>query len=192
MRALFFSICFLLIGGIGFASTGEPTVKSANTKTSSIVWKGYKLMKTHQGTLKLKSGSLKFDGERLVGGEFVVDMKSLENTDLSSGSGKEKLEGHLKSEDFFAVEKYPTASIRLTKVVQRGNPNEYRVTGLVTIKNKSKEIHFNTVLNNGVATADIKLDRSDFDVRYGSGSFFDNLGDTAIYDDFDLEVIVKY
>ncbi|MCZ2338205.1 MAG: YceI family protein, partial [Chitinophagales bacterium] len=151
MRALFFSICFLLIGGIGFASTGEPTVKSANTKTSSIVWKGYKLMKTHQGTLKLKSGSLKFDGERLVGGEFVVDMKSLENTDLSSGSGKEKLEGHLKSEDFFAVEKYPTASIRLTKVVQRGNPNEYRVTGLVTIKNKSKEIHFNTVLNNGVA-----------------------------------------
>ena len=80
----------------------------------------------------------------------------------------------------------------MTKVISRGKAGEYKVIGDLTIKATTKEIKFNTVVDNTtgvpVATADITIDRSDFDIRYGSGSFFDNLGDKTIYDEFDLSL----
>jgi len=122
----------------------------------------------------------------------VVDMTSINCTDLQPGKGKEKLEGHLKSADFFGVEKFPTARFDITKVVSRGTAGDYRVSGNLRIKESTKSIKFNAVVKkdakSSVATAAIKIDRTDFDVRYGSGSFFDNLGDKTIYDEFDLNL----
>ena len=108
------------------------------------------------------------------------------------GEYLQKLNGHLKSDDFFGVEKYPTASFKITKVEANGTNGKYKVTGDITIKETTKSISFDTQLvtegDKVIAVSDITIDRSEFDVRYGSGSFFDNLGDKTIYDDFTLQV----
>ena len=179
---------------IGMSFTDAPVVKTlkANLENSVINWKGHKVTGSHTGTLKLKAGELIYTADALTGGYFVVDMTSINCTDLQPGKGKEKLEGHLKSADFFGVEKYPTARFDITKVISRGTAGDYRVTGNLTIKESTKSIKFNAVVKKdakgSVATAAIKIDRTDFDVRYGSGSFFDNLGDKTIYDEFDLNL----
>ena len=125
----------------------------------------------------------------MTGGNFEIDMTSLKVTDLE-GAMAGKLEGHLKSPDFFGIEKFPTASFKITKVVSRGTAGSYKIAGNLTIKETTKEIKFMTTLSADGKTADAKItvDRSDFNVRYGSGSFFDGLGDKTIYDEFDLNV----
>jgi len=163
--------------------------KKVNTEQSTVKWVGKKVTGQHEGTINLESGSLQFDGKTLTGGNFVIDMTTITVTDLE-GKGKTNLEGHLKSDDFFGVTTYPTAKFEITKVVSRGKAGDYKVTGNLTIKETTKEIRFNATVDNStgvpVATADITIDRSDFNVKYGSGSFFDNLGDKTIYDEFDL------
>ena len=118
-------------------------------------------------------------------------MNSIACTDLS-GEYAGKLVGHLKSDDFFGVANYPTAKFVITKVVSRGTPGAYKVQGDLTIKGITQSIKFNADLKEDgtktVAEAKITVDRSDYNIRYGSGSFFENLGDKTIYDDFDLEI----
>jgi polyisoprenoid-binding protein YceI len=161
-----------------------------DTKTSQITWLGKKVTGQHNGTIQLKEGSFIFDKKQLTGGSFVVDMTSLINKDLE-GEWKQKLEGHLKSDDFFGVSTYPTAKFVITQAVPQG-PNKYKVTGEMTIKGKTNSVKFNAVFNQTddkvTGTSTIVIDRSDYDVKYGSGSFFDNLGDKTIYDDFELTV----
>lgn len=164
---------------------------SVDTEASEITWKAYKVTGSHEGTLAIKDGQLDFKDGQLTGGSFEIDMNSIKVTDLD-GQGAAKLEGHLKSPDFFGVENHPSAAFTITKVVSRGTPGDYRVTGDITIKETTKEIRFNAEVvekeGNYIATADVKLDRTDFNVRYGSGSFFENLGDKTIYDEFDLNI----
>ncbi len=164
---------------------------SVDTDASQVIWKGYKVTGSHEGTISVKDGSLEFTDGMLTGGSFSIDMPTIKATDISGGMA-EKLEGHLKSADFFGVENYPTATFQITKVVSRGTPGDYRITGDITIKESTETIKFNAKVTeaDGVytATADLKLDRTDFDVRYGSGSFIDNLGDKTIYDEFDLGI----
>ncbi|GGG51918.1 YceI family protein [Bizionia arctica] len=160
------------------------------TENSNVIWKGYKVTGSHQGTIDIKSGYLDFKDGNLVGGEFTIDMSSISNTDLE-GEYKGKLEGHLKSDDFFGVEKFPTASLVFTKVTSTGK-NSYEVTGKITIKAKTETIKFNLSVYGNKASASLKIDRSKFDVRYGSTSFFDDLKDKAIYDDFDLVVDLEF
>lgn len=163
----------------------------ASVEKSTITWKGYKVTGQHAGTVNLKSGDLEFNGDQLAGGSFAIDMTSITVTDLK-GEYKGKLEGHLKSPDFFGVDKHPTATFVITRVIPKGTPGDYKVIGNMTIKNITKEIKFfaNVKNVNGqkVAKADLVIDRSDYDVRYGSGSFFDNLGDKTIYDEFDISI----
>jgi len=171
--------------------SGEVKDVKVNTKESVIVWTGRKVVgKSHTGTLKLKEGTLQMDGDKLTGGSFVIDMTTIEDTDLS-GEWKAKLEGHLKSDDFFGVDKYPTATFVITKVTDKGDGN-YDITGDVTIKGKTESISFpatvKKVAGGYEATAEVTFDRSKFDVRYGSDSFFDNLGDNVIEDNIDLSV----
>ena len=125
------------------------------------------------------------EGDQLVGGEFVVDMTSISNEDLS-GDNRAKLEGHLKSDDFFGVENYPTAKLVITNVVK--NENTYKVTGDLTIKETTEPITFDLEEAGDNFTTTLTIDRSKYNVRYGSGSFFDNLGDKTIYDDFTLDI----
>ncbi len=180
---------------IGFSFTLNPIdsgVYKVNTTDSNVQWKGYKVTGEHAGTVNIQSGELSFDDDgNLNGGSFVMDMASIKVTDLQ-GEWAGKLEGHLKSADFFGVEKFPTAKFEITNVAAKGTPGDYKITGNLTIKESTKEIRFYAHIDkeggNLTATGEIKIDRTDFDVRYGSGSFFDGLGDKTIYDEFDLNV----
>lgn len=171
-------------------TTNPEEKKTVDTGKSKITWKGYKVTGSHEGTINLKKGTLIFDGDRFKGGEFTVDMTSLVSTDLS-GNYKEKLETHLKSDDFFGVEKYPVATLTVRKATPTGK-NSYEVTGDLTIKGKTHPVTFDMSIYGSKATAALKIDRSKYDVRYGSGSFFDNLGDKTIYDEFDLVIDLQF
>ena len=174
-----------------FTISGELAVYKADLGKSTISWKGYKVTGSHTGTIDLKNGELIYEDGVLKGGSLEIDMSTITVTDLKGGM-KGKLEGHLKSADFFGVDKYPTAKFEITNVVSRGTPGDYKIVGNLTIKENTKEIKFLTKIDESatspIAKADLTVDRSDFDVRYGSGSFFDNLGDKTIYDEFELQV----
>ncbi len=189
---LFSALVLGIAALVGMSFTMVSTSVSIDTANSSIQWKGYKVTGEHWGVVNIKNGNLAFDANGMLsGGSFDIDMNTITVLDLS-GDVKGKLEGHLKSADFFGVDKYPTAKFVMTKVISRGKPGEYKITGNLTIKEKTKEIKFDANLKEEggkvTATADVRIDRSDFDVRYGSGSFFDNLGDKTIYDEFDLSI----
>ncbi|SHJ52116.1 YceI family protein [Pseudozobellia thermophila] len=191
MKKGVFSMALALVFGVATAT--EPITeekKEVKTDASTITWKAYKVTGSHTGTVNLKSGTLIFDGDKLTGGEFVADMTSLVSTDMS-GEGKGKLEGHLKSDDFFGVEKHPTSKLVFTKVKATGK-NAYEVTGDLTIKGITKPVTFDVSVYGSKATANVKIDRTKYDVKYGSGSFFENLGDKTIYDEFDLVVDLEF
>ncbi|ARV10368.1 lipid-binding protein [Winogradskyella sp. PC-19] len=164
--------------------------KKVNTEQSTVKWVGKKVTGQHEGTIKLESGSLQFDGKTLTGGNFVIDMTTITVTDLE-GKGKTNLEGHLKSDDFFGVEKHGKANFTITKV-NKIDVKNHEVSGDLTIKNITKPINFTMVVDVNSATAKVIVDRSKFDVRYGSPSFFNDLKDKAIYDDFELSVILSF
>lgn len=180
----------LALPALMVANNGDDKVTyKVNTDASNITWNGYKVTGEHEGTINIMDGMVMMDNGKLVGGEFTIDMSSLTVTDLS-GDSKGKLEGHLKSDDFFGVATYPKAMLKITKVKEKSDG--YHVTGDLTIKENTHPIEFVAVVSQDgdemVARTRITVDRSKYDVRYGSNSFFDNLGDKAIYDNFDLSV----
>lgn len=176
----------------GIYATEPVAEKKVEVKAneSTVAWKAYKVTGSHTGTVDLKSGGLVFDNGILKGGEFIVDMTSITCTDLE-GEYKQKLEGHLKSDDFFSVASYETAKLVFTNSKPSGK-NSYEVTGELTIKGITKPVTFDVSVYGSKATATLKIDRAEYDVRYGSGSFFDNLGDKTIYDEFDLVVDLEF
>lgn len=177
----------LLFGSTVLAADPIDGVKKVvNTEKSTVVWKGYKVTGSHYGTIDLSEGHLVFEGDKLTGGDFKVDMATLVSNDLE-GEYKGKLEGHLKSDDFFGTDAHPTANLVFTDVKPTGK-NSYEVSGNLTIKGKTNPVTFELSVYGSKATANVKIDRSKYDIRYGSGSFFDNLGDKTIYDEFDLVV----
>lgn len=182
---------FVVVLAAGMAAFTTPVEeKSIDTENSKVTWKGYKVTGSHEGTINLQSGSLEFNGEELTGGQFVADMSSLVSTDLT-GEYKGKLEGHLKSDDFFGVEKFPTATLNITGVKSTGK-NSYEISADLTIKGKTHPVSFDMSVYGNKATANVKIDRTLYDIRYGSGSFFDDLGDKTIYDEFDLVVDLQF
>jgi polyisoprenoid-binding protein YceI len=189
MKKSILSIALVAVFGLSAtASTPkEGEKKQVKVSESTVTWKAYKVTGEHNGSIKLKSGFLEMKGEKLIGGEFVVDMTTLSNNDLESGQGKEKLEGHLKSGDFFGVDANPTSKL-VFSTVKPMNDTSYTVTGDLTIKGITKPVTLVVSMFENKATATIKVDRTKFDIKYRSGSFFDGLGDIAIYDEFDLVV----
>lgn len=185
-RSIFTLALALVFGSYASANPVDGEKKEVKTSESTVTWKAYKVTGSHTGTIALKSGALEFDGEKLVGGEFVVDMTTINTTDLT-GDYKNKLDGHLNSDDFFSTAKNPTSSLVFTNVQSSGK-NSYKVTGNLTIKGITKPVTFDVSIYGSKATATLKVDRTNYDVKYGSGSFFDNLGDKTIYDEFDLVV----
>ncbi|MFT5022228.1 MAG: polyisoprenoid-binding protein YceI, partial [Colwellia sp.] len=153
-------------------------------------WKAYKVTGSHEGNINLASGNLDFNGTTLSGGAFVVDMTTINITDLE-GESKQKLDGHLQSDDFFGTTKHKTAALEITSVKASGK-NAYTATANLTIKNITKKVNFTISVYGNKATASLKVDRTEFDIRYRSGSFFDNLGDITIYDEFDLVVDLQF
>lgn len=183
------TITALFVLALGLMSFTALKEISVDVSKSTVTWKGYKVTGEHEGTINLESGVLMFDGKTLTGGKFTMDMTSINTTDLE-GDYKGKLDGHLKSADFFGVDKHPTAKFEITKAVKKGDV--YTVTGDLTIKSITNPITFDMTVKGNSATASLKIDRAKYDVRYGSGSFFDNLGDKTIYDEFDLNVNLMF
>jgi polyisoprenoid-binding protein YceI len=191
MKKNILSFAFALV--FGLVATANPIKgekKTIKSKESKVTWKGHKISGTHEGTINVKEGALIFDGKKLVGGEVIMDMSTINTTDLS-GDGKAKLDNHLKSDDFFSTQKHKTAKLVFTNV-KAESKNSYKVTGDLTIKGKTKPVTFNITISGNTATANLKVDRTKYDIKYGSGSFFDNLGDKAIYDEFDLIASLKF
>ena len=177
------AIAALAFTTLSFTAIG-PEKKAIKTASSSVEWKAYKVTGSHYGNINIKSGNLVFDGEALTGGEFVMDMTTIIATDLTGGS-KNKLEKHLKSDDFFAVEKHSTAKLVFTNVKSTGK-NSYEVAGDITIKGITDKVTLAVSVYGSKANATLKVDRTKFDIKYGSGSYFDDLKNKTIYDDFDI------
>ena len=184
---LFTAILALIVTG-AFAT--NPIKKDVKIKESKITWTGKKVTGSHTGTINLQDGTLIMDGDRLIGGSFTVDMTSLQVTDLEAGKGKEKLEGHLKTDEFFGVNKFPTATFTITDVAKSGNG--YSVVGNMTIKGITQSMKIHLTMNGNTATTTLNVDRTKYGITYGSGSFFDNLKDKAINDNFELAVTLKF
>lgn len=179
----------MMILAITIASFTSVSKKTVNVKDSTVAWKGHKVTGSHEGTINLSQGTLVFEGDNLSGGNFTIDMTSIHVTDLEAGSG-EKLEAHLKSDDFFGVSNHKTATFKINNVT--GNEGKYRVFGDLTIKGISKPATFQMTVKDNTATAKFQIDRTKYDIRYGSASFFNDLKDKAIYDNFDLNVTLKF
>ena len=174
---------------VGFAFTTAPKTSTfkVDTQKSIILWNGKKVTGEHSGTIKLAGGTLSLSGTKLAQGSFTIDMTTITSTD---GAGA-RLEGHLKADDFFGVEKFPTANFVITKVTPAAG--KLTVSGNLTIKGITKALSFPATLavkgNNLTAVAKgVKVDRTKYDIRYGSKSFFDSIGDKAIDDEFTLDI----
>jgi len=191
----FFIATLMTISFALAANTADPVEhtnkKSIKTDESSVAWTGKKVTGQHTGTINIKSGNLEFDHGKLVGGMITIDMNSIKCTDLKAG-GATKLEGHLKSDDFFGVPNFPTSELKVTKTTAGATKGSYNVEADLTIKGITKPVTFTAEVGKGETNAKIIIDRTDYDVRYGSGSFFDDLGDKTIYDDFELVINLKY
>lgn len=183
-------------GKAGMAQTEETYV--VNTDRTTLTWKARKVTGSHEGTVRLKKGSLTVDRRVLTSGQFVIDMTSITVSDIKDPKTNAKLVGHLKSEDFFNVEEHPTAVFEITRskpILQEeeGDPN-YEITGNMTIKGITREISFEALVifsKRGVrAIGSMKLDRTEWDIKYGSGKFFEDLGDRMIYDEFEISLLL--
>jgi polyisoprenoid-binding protein YceI len=168
-----------------------PVAFKVDTDKSKIEWTGKKVTGQHMGIIKLTSGEVITNGKVPTGGNFVIDMKSMDNTDLQ-GNSKGQLMGHLKSDDFFGVEKYPTATFAATKIAPAG-ANKVNVSGNLTIKGKTNPITFPAIYTLAgktltVVASEVKVDRTLYDIRYGSKSFFESIGDKAIDNEFLLNI----
>jgi len=181
---------FLLLNFIILSISAQETTMTIDTETSSLNWIGKKITNSqHNGSLKFISGDLTMctDNKTLkthvCRGNFIVDMTTLLVEDLT-GSSKQKLEGHLKSDDFFSVDKHQKAflSINSSETIESG----FSVKGSLTIKNITHPVEFELNRNAGGFTAYMIFDRSKYNVKYNSGSFFENLGDRLILDDIEL------
>ncbi len=165
--------------------------KKVDAAKSSITWVGKKVTGQHSGTINVKDGTLVFIKNKLKGGTITVDMASINTTDLKKGEGKEDLDGHLKADDFFGTAKYPTAKINFKLISDNGKGN-YSISADMTIKEVTNTIKFDLIVKGKTATTTFNVDRTKYGIKHGSGSFFENLGDKTISDEFELKVALKF
>jgi polyisoprenoid-binding protein YceI len=156
------------------------------TPQSNIDWVGKKVTGAHNGTIGIKEGEIILNGGKLAGGKFIIDTTSIKILDVTDPTLNAQFWGHLVSDDFFSSEKYPEAFLEITSVA--GN----HVEGNLTIKDITHAIGFDVAVNvNGdvlTATGVVVVDRTKYGMKFRSGNFFKNLGDTLIYNDFELNV----
>lgn len=187
MRSLVLSLVLMS----SFSAFAKEMVYVADPAASKVVWLGKKVTGEHTGLVNLKSGNLKFDDKKIVGGDFEVDMSSITNTDLKDAKYNADLVGHLKSADFFNSAEYPTASLKI-KSVTKVKGNNYKIVADLIIKGISNEVTYNADVVDSAKSVSAKgtivFDRTKYKIEYKSGKFVPNLGDKLIYDDVQLTV----
>ncbi len=197
MKRLFLTLLSAVTIGMFTAHAAS----DVDLEKSTIEWEGKKVTGAHNGTIKLQSGALEIQKGELAGGEFVIDMNSIVCLDIENPGGNAKLVGHLKNDDFFSVDKFPTSKIVITKSVKLKDNDKgltHNVYGNLTIKGITHEIVFPATIKtdakgNTTAVAEIKVDRTKYDIKYGSSSFFPSIADKAIDNDmyFKVNVVTK-
>ena len=185
-------VAFAVVAFMSVAFGPVVDTYTVNTEESTLEWVASKVTGKHNGSVAIKSGALEMTDGKLTGGNFVIDMTTIAVLDLQGGA-KGKLEGHLKSPDFFGVEEHGEANLKINSVASRGTEGDYTIKGDLTVKGITKPVRFiaKVMEENGTITAsaeEIVIDRSEYDVKYGSGSFFADLGDKTIYDEFTIKV----
>ena len=161
--------------------SNQESIQKINTEKSSLKWIGEKITTSqHYGNLKFESGELTFINGIPSSGNFIVDMTSISVEDIK-GKGKQRLEGHLKSDDFFSVDKHKKASLLIKG--SKKSENGFLVDADLTIKDITHPVQFDMIKNQEGFTANLTFDRSKYNIRFRSGSFFENLGDKLILDD---------
>lgn len=165
-----------------------------NTSNSKVKWIGKELStKEHHGLLNIKNGTISFSKNGIINGNIILDMNSIDVKDLE-GQWKEKLNGHLKSQDFFDIVNYPTSNLKFNGNINNKINEQYLFNGDLTIKGITHPISFASKIKNKnemlIADAKLTFDRSLYDVRFGSGKFFENLGDKLIFDEIEVDVIL--
>ncbi|HTK19822.1 MAG TPA: YceI family protein [Mucilaginibacter sp.] len=163
------------------------------TAQSNIDWVGRKVTGAHNGTIAIKEGTLSLTNGQLAGGEFIIDTTSIKILDVTDPATNAQFAGHLASADFFASEQYPEAKFIITLAEPAGE-NNYNLEGNLTIKGITRPVSFSVIVNNvnGTMSASGKVvvDRTLYDMKFRSGNFFKDLGDTLIYNNFDLNVSI--
>ena len=164
---------------------------SLNTSSSELKWTGTELTtKIHYGSIDFKSGTITLSEGQPVSGKFVVNMTTLKNEDLPEAY-RGRLEGHLKSDDFFSVDKFSEAILEINGS-NKLSSGSFDVNGNLTIKGITEPINFSMSTSDDHWVANLTFDRSKYNVRFRSGTFFENLGDKLIYDDIVIETKLRF
>jgi polyisoprenoid-binding protein YceI len=186
-------LCFLFISSPLFADNKTLNI---DTEASVVEWLGKKVAGQHNGTLKIKNGTVEISDNQIKGGSFVLDMTSIVNLDIEGEEWRTKLENHLKSDDFFNVSEFPEGKFEIQNISKKDD-GKLDIEGTLTIKNISKPVVFAADLmnHNGVyhAKAKTTINRTEWDIRYNSGKWFDpnQLGDKLIYDEIEIGLDIK-
>jgi len=197
-----YCLFYVLIAGLVLTNFSFTEVTSipykVDLKQSKMLWTGYYLFSfgEHRGRIELSKGEIQIDNQRITGGYFDIDMKSIKDLDMPEADGGKDLENHLMSEDFFAVDKFPAARFEITKVEKikdatTGNPN-YEITGDLLVKEVKNSLTFPAFItfkeNRIEARGKFKLDRTKWGIHYNFGKIFADVGDGAISDAIAIEI----
>jgi polyisoprenoid-binding protein YceI len=197
------TLCLIAVGvaALGWVGIAEaaPVRAVIDPAASSLSWVGKKVTGQHDGTVALKQGEAVIENGKLIGGSFEIDMSSISVKDITDPTDNKKLAGHLKSDDFFGTNLFPASTFTITKAepIAGAAPGKatYTITGDLTIKGISNSLTFPALVSvsdsSATAAATITIDRTKYNVRYGSGRFFDNLGNRLIYDEFEVTLDLK-
>lgn len=201
MKTILTTITAALLVVSAFATNGEDEKKAhkVNVEKSTIFWTGKKVTGEHTGTLKIKDGSVTIENGAPVATDLNIDMSTIVVTDIEDAETNAKLTGHLNSPDFFSTEEHPVGTFKSTSFTAISGAKDreanYTVKGVLTLKGISHDIEFPAfvaVKDQGiVANGKITIDRSKWDIKYGSASFFEGLGDKVIYDDIEMNFVLS-
>lgn len=184
------SFVFLVLWGL--QSYSQEVKLNILPEVCKVEWHAAKVTGSHKGLILLKEGMVRLKDGQLIGGEFTMDMRSLSCTDLKLPY-RTKLERHLRSPDFFATDSIPTSKLTITSVEPMDKDGfNTNINGDITIKGITKPVSFPAQVkvsdNKFAVYSEMVIDRTEFGIRYGSGSFFENMGDRTIEDEFKLEI----
>jgi polyisoprenoid-binding protein YceI len=187
----FFVFAAFAVLALTSATVIKPVTYKIDAAKSTFKWTGKKVTGSHWGYIKFTDGDITTDGANITGGKFTVDMNSMDCQDLPADKGGAKLIGHLKADDFFGTDKFATSNLVIKSATSTG-AGQFDVKADLTIKGITNEIAFPAAIamdgKTLTAKAAFKVDRTKFGIKYGSGNFFENLGDKAISNDFEVEI----
>lgn len=177
-------------------ATGAGDTLKVDTAGSAISWIGSKPVGgSHNGTVSLSGGTLIVKGDTLVSGEFVIDMKTIKDLDLTDEASKKQLVGHLESADFFDVANYPQSTFAITKAekVEGNDSINYMISGNLKMRDAEKNIIFGAKITKEndtykAVTVPFTIDRTQWNVKYNSKSVFAGLKDNVINDNIELQI----